>query len=74
MAAANKSRCNKQSANPYRQRRLGFFRHLVLPPHTLMRQSGTTYWNPTMSGHVQVRLPLLASHRHHGREPFLFWT
>jgi hypothetical protein len=49
----------------------GFFRHLVLPPHTLMRQSGTTYWNPTMSGHVQVRLPLLASHRQHGREPFL---
>jgi hypothetical protein len=24
-----------------------------------------------MSGHVQVRLPLLASHRQHGREPFL---
>ena len=32
----------------------------------------TTYWNPTMSGRVQVRLPLLASHRQHGREPFLF--
>jgi hypothetical protein len=24
-----------------------------------------------MSGHVQVRLPLLANHRQHGREPFL---
>ena len=30
----------------------------------------TAYWNPTMSGRVQVRLPLLASHRQHVHEPF----
>jgi len=29
------------------------------------------YWNPRLSGHIQARLPPVASHRHHGHEPYL---
>ena len=72
MAAARRTAAISSPPTHSAKNGLVSFRHLVLPPHTLMRQSGTTYWNPTMSGHVQVRLPLLASHRQHGREPFLF--
>jgi hypothetical protein len=30
------------------------------------------HWNPTLSVHVQARLPLVASHRHHDHEPSFF--
>jgi hypothetical protein len=33
-----------------------------------LSDKATAHWNPTLSGHVQSRLPPLTSHRWHGRE------